>query len=154
MQNLIRVYTGYHSSSKFTNIHSSKMDRLKRSVRKKVPKLSKLSKFSHENENLSQRRVKGGFDWISQTLFWNPHLAVTWLTFPSLCSEVEQLSMKVCATTERQESTMWGLWISNTKSGFLIMFTQNLKGKLNNKKRMNEMNTLWEDILHEMTINS
>jgi len=34
--------------------------------------------------------------------------------------------MKVCATTERQESTMLDLPRSNTKFGFLIKFTQNL----------------------------
>jgi len=41
-------------------------------------------------------------------------------TLPSLWSDVEQESMKVCATTERQESTILDLWISNTKFGFLI----------------------------------
>jgi hypothetical protein len=35
--------------------------------------------------------------------------------------------MKVCATTERQESTMLDLPRSNTKFGFLIRFTQNLR---------------------------
>jgi hypothetical protein len=37
--------------------------------------------------------------------------------------------MKVCATTERQESTMLDLPRSNTKFGFLIRFTQNLRIK-------------------------
>jgi len=42
--------------------------------------------------------------------------------------------MKVCATTERQESTILDLWISNTKFGFLIRLTQNRRGKLKKKK--------------------
>lgn len=48
----------------------------------------------------------------------------------SLRSAVEQLSIKVCAMTDRHESTITGLWMSNTNCGFLIMFTQNLRNKL------------------------
>ena len=51
-------------------------------------------------------------------------------SFPSLCSEVEQESMKVWATTDRQASVMLFLWMSNTNWGFLITFTQNLRGRL------------------------
>ncbi|CAB1346210.1 unnamed protein product, partial [Coregonus sp. 'balchen'] len=43
------------------------------------------------------------------------------------CSEVEQESMKVWATTDRQASVMLLLWMSNTNWGFLITFTQNLR---------------------------
>jgi hypothetical protein len=52
---------------------------------------------------------------------------------PSLWSDVEQESMNVCATTERQESTILDLWISNTKFGFFIKLTQNRRGKLEKK---------------------
>ena len=38
--------------------------------------------------------------------------------------------MNVWATTDRQESTMCDLSMSNTKSGFFIMFTQKRRGKL------------------------
>ena len=41
--------------------------------------------------------------------------------------------MKVCATTERQESTMFDLPRSNTKFGFLIRFTQNLQNRPSEK---------------------
>ena len=51
-------------------------------------------------------------------------------SLPSLCSLSEQLSMNIWATTDRQASTMLDLCMSNTKSGFLITFTQNLSGKL------------------------
>ena len=37
--------------------------------------------------------------------------------------------MKVCATTDRHESTILAFPRSNTKLVFLIRFTQNLKGK-------------------------
>lgn len=52
---------------------------------------------------------------------------------PNLWSDVEQESMKVCATTERQESTILDLWISNTKFGFFIKLTQNRSGRLEKK---------------------
>ena len=45
---------------------------------------------------------------------------------PSWWSDVLQASMKVWATTLRQESTMLAFPRSNTKFGFLIRFTQNL----------------------------
>lgn len=48
---------------------------------------------------------------------------------PSLWSDVEQLSMNVCATTDRHESTIFDLWMSKTKFGFLIRLTQNLSGR-------------------------
>lgn len=51
-------------------------------------------------------------------------------SFPSLWSEVEQESIKVCAITDKQESTVGVLSISNMKSGFFIKFTQNLNGRL------------------------
>ena len=38
--------------------------------------------------------------------------------------------MKVWATTDRHESMMWGLLMSYRKSGFLMMFTQNLSSRL------------------------
>jgi len=38
--------------------------------------------------------------------------------------------MNVCATTDKHESTMFDLYTSNTKSGFLITLTQNLSGRL------------------------
>ena len=38
--------------------------------------------------------------------------------------------MKVWATTDRQASVMLFLWMSNTNWGFLITFTQNLRGRL------------------------
>ena len=50
-------------------------------------------------------------------------------SFPSLCSELEQASINVCAITPNDASTVIVLLISNIKSGFLIKFTQNLKGK-------------------------
>lgn len=53
-------------------------------------------------------------------------------SLPSLCSLSEQLSMNIWATTDKQASTIFDLCISNTKSGFLITFTQNLRGKLQN----------------------
>lgn len=55
---------------------------------------------------------------------------------PSLWSEVEHESMKVWATTDRQESTMFDLWMSNTKLGFLMRFTQNLRGKTRQKREV------------------
>ena len=53
-------------------------------------------------------------------------------SLPSRCSLCEQASMNVCPTTVRQESTMLVLWTSKAKSGFLMMFTQNLSGRLQN----------------------
>ena len=35
-----------------------------------------------------------------------------------------------CAITDKQESTVFDLFMSNTKFGFLIMFIQNRNGKL------------------------
>lgn len=49
---------------------------------------------------------------------------------PSLCSDVEQESMKVCATTDRQASVMLLLWMSKTNCGFFITFTQKRRGRL------------------------
>ena len=51
-------------------------------------------------------------------------------SFPSLCSEVEQASMKVWAMTDKQESTVGLLLISRMKSGFLMKLTQKRNGKL------------------------
>lgn len=48
----------------------------------------------------------------------------------SLCSDVEQLSINVWPTTLKHESTISGLFTSNTKSGFLIMLTQKRRGRL------------------------
>lgn len=49
------------------------------------------------------------------------------MCIPKRWSDVEHESMKVCATTDKHESTMFDLWISKTKFGFLIKLTQNLK---------------------------
>ena len=49
---------------------------------------------------------------------------------PNLCSDVEQESMKVWATTDKQASVILLLWMSNTNCGFLITFTQKRRGKL------------------------
>lgn len=68
-------------------------------------------------------------------------------TLPSLWSDVEQESMKVCATTERQESTILDLWISNTKFGFLIRLTQNRRGRLEKKKKINSLIIIFDSIL-------
>ena len=46
---------------------------------------------------------------------------------PNRWSDVEHESMNVCATTDKHESTIFDLCTSNTKFGFLIKFTQNLK---------------------------
>lgn len=51
-------------------------------------------------------------------------------SFPSLCSVVEQASIKVCAITDKHESTVVVLLMSKIKSGFFIKFTQNRKGRL------------------------
>lgn len=51
-------------------------------------------------------------------------------SFPNLCSVVEHESMKVWAMTDRHESRVAVLFISNIKSGFLIKLTQNLSGRL------------------------
>ena len=51
-------------------------------------------------------------------------------TRPTLCSEVVQESMKVCAMTERTASTLSVTCTSNTNCGFFRMFTQNLRGRL------------------------
>ena len=48
---------------------------------------------------------------------------------------MEHESMKVWATTERQASVMLFLWMSNTNWGFLIMLTQNRRGRLCRGKR-------------------
>ncbi|TNN59333.1 hypothetical protein EYF80_030436 [Liparis tanakae] len=56
-------------------------------------------------------------------------------SFPSLCSDVEQESMKVWATTDRQASVMLFLWMSNTNWGFLMTFTQNRRGRLEGRYR-------------------
>ena len=53
-----------------------------------------------------------------------------WRTLPSRCSWIEQLSMKVWATTDRHESTTCDLFTSKTNSGFLMMFTQNRRRRL------------------------
>lgn len=47
-------------------------------------------------------------------------------SLPNRWSDVEHESINVCATTDRHESTIFDLCISNTKFGFLIKFTQNL----------------------------
>ena len=49
------------------------------------------------------------------------------LDLPNRWSDVEHESMNVCATTDKHESTIIDLCTSNTKFGFLIKFTQNLK---------------------------
>lgn len=51
-------------------------------------------------------------------------------SFPRRCSDVEQESMKVWATTDKQASVMLLLWMSNTNWGFLITFTQKRRGRL------------------------
>ena len=51
-------------------------------------------------------------------------------TLPRRCSYVAQLSIRVCATTDRHESTTIDLSTSNTTSAFVMMFTQNRSGKL------------------------
>lgn len=48
---------------------------------------------------------------------------------PNLWSDVEQLSINVCATTDKHESTMLDLCISKIKFGFFIRLTQNLRGR-------------------------
>lgn len=55
-------------------------------------------------------------------------------SLPRRCSEVEQESIKVCATTDRQASVMLLLWMSNTNWGFLITFTQKRRGRLHISK--------------------
>lgn len=47
---------------------------------------------------------------------------------PRRCPDVEQLSMKVCATTLRHESTVFDLCMSKMKFGFLIKLTQKRNG--------------------------
>lgn len=56
-------------------------------------------------------------------------------SLPRRCSEVEQESMKVWATTDKQASVMLLLWMSNTNWGFLITFTQKRSGKLQMLKK-------------------
>ena len=46
------------------------------------------------------------------------------------CSEDEQASINVWAITDNEASTVGVLLTSKTKSGFLMKFTQNLRGKL------------------------
>lgn len=52
------------------------------------------------------------------------------LTRPTLCSDVVQESMKVCAITERTASTLSVTCTSKTNWGFFKMLTQKRKGKL------------------------
>lgn len=54
------------------------------------------------------------------------------LTCPKSDSVMAQLSMKVCAIVDKLASTISDLLMSNTNSGFLMIFTQNLKFKLQN----------------------
>jgi hypothetical protein len=42
--------------------------------------------------------------------------------------------MKVWATTDRHASVILFLWMSNTNWGFLITFTQNLRGRLGSER--------------------
>lgn len=51
-------------------------------------------------------------------------------SLPSLWSEVEHESINVWAITDKHESTVVVLSISNMKSGFFMKFTQNLNGRL------------------------
>jgi len=56
--------------------------------------------------------------------YWNDII-----TFPNLCSEVEHASIRVCAITDRLESSVGVLHTSSMKSGFFMKLTQNLSGK-------------------------
>lgn len=85
---------------------------------------------------------------ISSLLLFSTHLATVSLycgislansslldgeSLPSLWSFIEHESINVWAITDKHESTVGVLLISNMKSGFLIKFTQNLNGKLRHK---------------------
>ena len=48
-------------------------------------------------------------------------------TLVSLSSLTEQLSIKACATTDRQASIVCDLLMSNKNSGFFKILTQNLR---------------------------
>lgn len=63
-------------------------------------------------------------------------------SLPRRCSEVEQESMKVWATTDRQASVMLFLWMSNTNWGFLITFTQKRSGRLGRERYHETMDTI------------
>lgn len=64
------------------------------------------------------------------------------LTRLSLCSLLVQASMKVWAMTEREASTTSDTWTSKVKWGFLRMFTQNLRGRLQWRKRVHQSRLL------------
>ena len=84
----------------------------------------------------------------TQSLYFGISLAYSSLlegeSLLSLVSLIEQLSMNVWATTDRQESTMLDLLMSKTKSGFFTTLTQNLSGKL--KQRHFYMQSNWKII--------
>lgn len=52
------------------------------------------------------------------------------LTRPTLCSEIVQESMKVCAMTARMASTLPGTRTSKMSCGFFKVFTQNRSSRL------------------------
>lgn len=68
------------------------------------------------------------------SLYWGISFAKSNLfegeSLPSLWSEVEHESINVWAITDKHESTVGVLSMSNMKSGFLMKFTQNLNGRL------------------------
>lgn len=65
---------------------------------------------------------------------------------PRRCSDVEHESMKVWATTDKHASVILLLCISNTNCGFLITFTQNRKGKLQERERARDKEKSRESI--------
>jgi hypothetical protein len=97
------------------------------------PFLLKVGKIQEQNET----KTSSGCYWSAIKKVHSitcAHLIVNQdqytLTLPSRCSAVEQLSINVWAITDRQESTMFDLWISKINSGFLMMLTQNRSGRL------------------------
>ena len=77
---------------------------------------------------------------------WNMYsITILGNQLPSWWSDVLQASMKVCATTERHESTIFALPRSNTKLGFFIRLTQNLVSKKINGKFFLKSFFTWEE---------
>lgn len=78
--------------------------------------------------------IKCNFHLKTVSLYWGMSFAKRSLfegeSLPSLWSEVEHESINVWAITDKQESTVAVLSISNMKSGFFMKFTQNLNGRL------------------------